>query len=99
MEAQGIIEQVARAISMKLYGGYPVGENHDRAIMAQWETTKEVAREAIKAMREPTEAMMNAPANMPFRVVDVQFNQAHYSPRRLEWQAAIDAALNEQEKV
>lgn len=97
---EDMVTRVAQAISMKLYGGYPVGESSDRAIMAQWEQTKEVAREAIKAMREPSAAMMNAPANMPMQQTHEMphGNQVYYSPRKLEWQAAIDAALKENEE-
>jgi hypothetical protein len=55
--AESMIERVAQTISMRLYGGYPIKGETDRAIMAQWENTKALAREVIEAMREPTAAM------------------------------------------
>lgn len=97
MDAQGMIERVAQAISMKLYGGYPVGEVSDRAIMVQWEKTKEVAREAIRAMRTPSKAMLDA--------VEAEEEKRGYVASAYEtmdaetaWPIMIDAALNEQEK-
>lgn len=84
-----MVEVVARAISMKLYGGYPVGSNHSREIMAQWEQTKALAREVIEAMRVPTPDMLKA-GDIPGWDDDVTVGLAGEI-----WDAMIDAALRE----
>lgn len=73
-----MIEKVARAIADQ------TGMGH------RWTEHRHEARAAIKAMREPTEAMVFASAKLSQPV--------HRSDAYLIWQAMIDAALNEGEK-
>lgn len=73
-----MVERVARAIEAK------VNEGRDFC------SAEDVARAAIEAMREPTEAMEEA-------ALDVRPLMLPDSPREV-WGAMIDAALNKEGK-
>lgn len=77
MDTPSMIERVARAIAKGEYG-----ENVDDV----WHTCIDDARAAIEAMREPTEAMLDAGYGAE------PTGAALVAP----WEAMIDAALAEQ---
>lgn len=87
-----MVEIVAQKISMKLYGGYPVDGNNSREVMAQWESTKELARAVIEAMRKATEEMIDAgmDANPRGRTITD-------SDLRIMFSAMISSAIKEHE--
>lgn len=72
-----IVERVARAIEAKMFA--PDELPLDAALHAKYRDT---ARAAIAAMREPTDAMMNAGPGF-----------VHIAIKAEIWQAMIDAAL------
>ena len=80
------IEEVARAIDHELEG--PINNQDALRQQRQWELSKRLARAAIEAMREPSEAMMLA-----------WLTQQEYGDSktlmRAKHSAMIDAALKE----
>lgn len=79
-----MIERVARAIDIKQMEGHGVYE---------------IARAAIEAMREPTEAMLRAGGDEPYLATSgspLVFAEVRdvVAPENI-WQAMIDAALEE----
>ena len=88
-----MVTRVAQRMSMKLYGGYPVDSNNSREVMAQWERTKELAREVIEAMREPTDAMAFAAQKFMEKEVG-----SSATLQACAYSAATDAALKENEE-
>lgn len=105
---ESMIDRVAKVISMKLYGGYPVGVTSDRVINARWEQTRGLAREVIEAMRDPTEGMEEAaddPVHQELKDQG-QFSIEKYGKLAFAsypfstkvWKAMINAALKEHEE-
>lgn len=81
MEEQGMIERVSDAIARKL---------QDEGVVGVYEINlDEVAKAAIKAMREPTPEMTAVMANYIGRVDQVSAT----------YLGMIDAALNDQERT
>lgn len=75
-----MIERVARAIFNVNFSHYPP-DLRERCWPAGRSISIEIAREAIKAMREPTEAMMIAACH------------AGNADMEASWRAAVDEAL------
>ena len=74
-----MIELVARALTAQMNSGYAA--------------PNELARAAIAAMREPTDAMVTAGTNSALKYEPDE--QQGYTCILWEWQAMIDAALEE----
>lgn len=97
-----MVERVARALAVHHYAkrfSKPLDDSH--VVMnaaANWNIFAEQAAEAIKAMRIPSKAMIDA--------VEAEEDRRGYIASAYEsmdaeaaWPVMVDAALNEQEKV
>lgn len=101
-----MVEKVAQAVCLTQWGGYPM-ERGEREAWPQWAQALKVARAAIEAMREPTEAMIAAGAWSNYGWTREQSiergKEAVYdeyaSNAASIYRDIIDAALKEQEKV
>jgi len=75
MTEQTMVERVARAICEKSWiAKHSSDESRKAAIDANWHEFEDIARAAIEAMREPTDAMVDAgmtelPAFQAYRVM------------------------------
>lgn len=99
--SETMVERVARAISADMERGFPP------RVQSSWETLSDQAREtmmlraraAIAAMREPTEAVLNAGADHMHEAIDYSMEPGegidgyYVTP---VWQAMIDQALAEE---
>jgi hypothetical protein len=90
--SEGMIERVARAIARAQLDRQYVGRLENIGCFIEidriWPEFVPEARRAIKAMREPTEALIN-------RMME-QWDDNPCAPSATAgWKAAIDAALNE----
>jgi hypothetical protein len=88
--AESMIEAVARAIAH--HAG--VDPDRERSGAFQWQAYVGIARAAIAAMREPTDAMVDAGAAERF---DSRYESEENHAKHV-WDAMIDAILNEGEK-
>ncbi|MDV4166172.1 hypothetical protein R1538_34550 [Rhizobium leguminosarum] len=65
-----MVELVARVISTKLYGGYPVGEISNPSIKAQWGCTKDIARAVIEAIQPDIDLLERAAFERGWKLVE-----------------------------
>jgi hypothetical protein len=81
-----LIERVARAIAVfhRLGTDYVAPDGSRHPVEPRWEEWTDHARAAIEAMREPTEAMIEAYA----------YDMYEPDPRE-QWQKMLDAGLKE----
>lgn len=84
-----MIERVARALVLSEFGCDPGTKARDGRPL--WEFHVGKARAAIAAMREPTEAMKEAPDNAGI-ADDDEYSIGEFYAEQI-WQAMIDAAL------
>lgn len=89
-----IIERVARALHKRMAGGRVTW---DELSLFSKAAARDVARAAILAMREPTEAMVYEAMTTAYPTVKEAGGMLPQAKEaaRLEWQAMIDAALTE----
>ncbi len=81
-----MIERVAQAISSSFHEeGYIEGLSDP----SEWEEFRKAAREAIRAMREPTAKMLAAPK----KIMGGGFQNSHSDDET--WEAMIDEALRD----
>lgn len=92
-----MVERIARAIcyahAYTMFFDHPEEERVAQARAHEerdWQTFVHAAKEGISAMREPTEAMLDAADNTDIEVGEYLIRQPH---ARLCWQAMIDEAL------
>ncbi len=94
MEAQGMIEKVARALAAHIHENGDYGMSGDDAYASRPSEFEGMARAAIKAIRIPSKAMLHAVE----KIEDERYVGYERMPAEEAWPIMVDAALNEQEK-
>ena len=91
MESMGMVERVARALSVA-DGMHPDACSNDEDETPAWKLYVGMARAAIEGMRIPTEAMIAAGHARDPLGCDVEHAESVYP---VVWDAMLDAALRE----